>query len=107
VDVTSACSLITTLTHSPTTQGLPFRESIFRNRTLIYSLLMVSGIAVLAALEVSQELNDTMQLVPFPGDYSLKLLSCMAADFLGALCVETVCHYLFSNNRPRAELFPR
>ncbi len=88
------------------TQGLPFRESIFKNKTLFYSLLMVTGIAVLAAFEVSQELNDTMQLVPFPGDFSLKLIGCMGLDFVGALVVESVCNAIFSDNRAKAVLFP-
>lgn len=49
-------------------QGQPFRESLFQNKSLLYSLGAVSGIAVLAALEVSSELNEWMQLVPFPDD---------------------------------------
>ncbi|KAJ1551720.1 hypothetical protein HK096_003442, partial [Nowakowskiella sp. JEL0078] len=47
-------------------QGAPFRESIQQNKALFNSLLTVTGICVLAAMEVSEDLNEWMQLVPFP-----------------------------------------
>ncbi|KAJ3071425.1 hypothetical protein HDU98_005354 [Podochytrium sp. JEL0797] len=86
-------------------QGEPFRESLFKNKSLYNSLMMVTGIAVLAASEISPELNNTMQLVPFPDDFRYKLMATMAFDFGGAWVVEVVCNWLFSDNRARAELF--
>lgn len=47
-------------------QGRPFRESLWENKSLLYSLGIVTGIAAVAATEVSEELNEWMQLVPFP-----------------------------------------
>lgn len=49
-------------------QGLPFRESLFQNKSLFYSLASVSSIAILAGLEVSEDLNEWMQLVKFPDE---------------------------------------
>ncbi|KAJ3398723.1 hypothetical protein HDU80_008630 [Chytriomyces hyalinus] len=86
-------------------QGEPFRESLFANKSLYNSLLMVSCIAVAAASEISPELNSAMSLVPFPGDFRYKLLGAMAFDFGGAWIVEVVTNYLFSDNRAREELF--
>ncbi|ORY38145.1 hypothetical protein BCR33DRAFT_754574 [Rhizoclosmatium globosum] len=86
-------------------QGEPFRESLFKNKSLYNSLLIVTGIAVLAASEISPELNSTMQLVPFPDDFRYKLMATMAFDFGGAWVVEVICNYLFSDNRAKAELF--
>lgn len=51
-------------------QGLPFRESIKQNKALYNSLMAVGGIAVAAATEFSEGLNDWMQLVPFPDEVS-------------------------------------
>ncbi|TPX56048.1 hypothetical protein PhCBS80983_g04821 [Powellomyces hirtus] len=88
-------------------QGLPFRESIFNNKALYNSLVAVGGIAVLAASEFSDALNEWMQLVPFPDEFRYKLIATMALDFGGAWAVEQVCTYLFSDARPKASLFPR
>jgi len=46
-------------------QGLPFRESLFQNKALFNSLLIVGGVAFAAASEISEELNESLQLVPF------------------------------------------
>ncbi|KAI9339089.1 hypothetical protein BDR26DRAFT_862609 [Obelidium mucronatum] len=86
-------------------QGEPFRESLFKNKSLYNSLLMVTGIAVLAASEISPELNSSMQLVPFPDDFRYKLMATMAFDFGGAWVVEVITNFLFSDNRAKAELF--
>ncbi|KAJ3131259.1 hypothetical protein HK100_006575 [Physocladia obscura] len=86
-------------------QGEPFRESIFKNKAMYNSLLMVTGIAVLAASELSPELNSSMQLVPFPDDFRYKLIATMAFDFGGAWVVEMITNYLFSDNRAKEELF--
>ncbi|KAJ3005012.1 UNVERIFIED_CONTAM: hypothetical protein HDU68_004810, partial [Siphonaria sp. JEL0065] len=86
-------------------QGEPFRESLFKNKSLYNSLMMVTGIAVLAATEISPELNSSMQLVPFPDDFRYKLMGTMAFDFGGAWVVEVITGYLFSDNRAKAELF--
>ncbi|TPX66718.1 hypothetical protein SpCBS45565_g04261 [Spizellomyces sp. 'palustris'] len=88
-------------------QGLPFRESIFQNKALYNSLMAVGAIAVAAASELSEGLNEWMQLVPFPDEFRYKLLVTMALDFGGAWVIEQICTKLFSDNRPKASLFPR
>ncbi|KAI9105844.1 hypothetical protein DFS34DRAFT_31509 [Phlyctochytrium arcticum] len=88
-------------------QGLPFRESIRNNKALYNSLMAVTGIAIAAATEVSEGLNDWMQLVPFPDEFRYKLMAAMALDFGGAWLWEQLCTKLFSDNRPKAKLFPR
>ncbi|KAJ1550225.1 hypothetical protein HK405_001115, partial [Cladochytrium tenue] len=85
-------------------QGEPFRESLVRNKSLFNSIRIVSLIAIVAALELSEDFNGWLQLVPFPDDFRYKLVSTMAFDFGGAWVVEMVCTYLFSDNRPRPEL---
>lgn len=88
-------------------QGLPFRESIFQNKALYNSILVVGSIAVLAASEYSEGLNEWLQLVPFPDSFRTKLLALMAFDFAGAWTVEQICNFFFSNNKPKSVLFPR
>ncbi|KAJ3008938.1 hypothetical protein HKX48_008260 [Thoreauomyces humboldtii] len=88
-------------------QGRPFREGITANKALFNSLIAVGAIAAAAAAELSDGLNDWMQLVPFPDDFRNRLLMTMAFDFGGAYCVEAVCSWLFSNNKPKSSLYPR
>ncbi|KAI8803489.1 hypothetical protein BJ742DRAFT_761321 [Cladochytrium replicatum] len=85
-------------------QGAPFRESIFQNKPLYNSLLVVTGIAFAAAFEVSEDLNEWMQLVPFPEEYRRRLVVTLFIDFGGSWVVEMVTLYLFSNNKPKKSL---
>lgn len=87
-------------------QGLPFREPITKNKAMFNSLVGVSLIAFAAAAEISTDLNDWMQLVPFPDEFRWKLLATMAGDFSIAWGVEYLCWSFFSNNAPKASLFP-
>ncbi|KAJ3411685.1 hypothetical protein HDV05_001846 [Chytridiales sp. JEL 0842] len=86
-------------------QGEPFRESLVKNKSLYNSIMIVSLIAAAAASEISPDLNDWMQLVPFPDEFRHKLMMTMAFDFGGAWLVEMITLKLFSDNRARAELF--
>lgn len=85
-------------------QGLPFRESLRENKPLFRSLAIVAAIAVIAASESFSELNEWMQLVPFPDDFRGKLMWTMAFDFGCAFVIETVTSYLFSDNKPKKSL---
>jgi cation-transporting ATPase 13A1 len=88
-------------------QGKPFRESILKNKSMINSLLIVFFIAFAAAAELNDELNSTMQLVPFPAEFRNKLLITMSLDFGVAWLIEYVCWFFFSNNKPQQSLFPK
>ncbi len=55
-------------------QGLPFRESLRQNKALYNSLLATATIAVLAASEMVPDLNEWMQLVPFPDEVGREIL---------------------------------
>ncbi|KAJ3378069.1 hypothetical protein HDU92_007711 [Lobulomyces angularis] len=85
-------------------QGLPFRESLQQNKSLYYSLGGTSAIAILAATEWSPELNEWMQLVPFPEEFRQKLILTMVLDYSLAWVVEQICSYLFSDNKPKSSL---
>ncbi|KAI9188908.1 putative cation-transporting ATPase 1 [Blastocladiella emersonii ATCC 22665] len=84
--------------------GRPFRESIRENTALFRGLLVVGSVSFLAAMEVSDGLNDWLQLVPFPAGFADTLTAVMAADFLGAFAVEKVLHWALAKSAPRKEL---
>ncbi|KAJ8324295.1 putative cation-transporting ATPase 1 [Batrachochytrium dendrobatidis] len=87
-------------------QGQPFRESLFRNKAMFNSLVIVGLIAFGAAMEISDELNDWMQLVEFPPEFKRKLLITMTLDYGVAWAVEMGCSWLFADNKAKASLFP-
>ena len=70
------------------------------------SLAIVFFIAFAAGAELFDELNSTMQLVPFPQEFKIKLLTTMSLDFGVAWFCEFVTWSLFSNNKPQKSLFP-
>ena len=47
-------------------QGRPFRESMYENKPMFYTLSAVMGICVFAASDTSEEFRVWLELVPFP-----------------------------------------
>ena len=76
-------------------QGRPFRESLYENRGLKNALLIVAFVAWAAALELSPELNEYLQLTAFPAEYKIYLCGCMAGDFFLAYLVDKLCLLIF------------
>ena len=77
-----------------------------KNKAMFNSLAIVFFIAFAAGAELFDELNSTMQLVPFPQEFKIKLLTTMSLDFGVAWLCEFVTWSLFSNNKPQKSLFP-
>ena len=89
-------------------QGRPFRESLFENKSLRNSLLIVGTVAVVAATETYPEFNAWLELVPMPPAVRRFLLLAMAVDFGGCLLIEYLCHRFLFDARPKfadSELF--
>ncbi|KAL7749695.1 putative cation-transporting ATPase 1 [Sorochytrium milnesiophthora] len=88
-------------------QGRPFRESLRENSALFKGLAAVGLMSFVAALELSPELNNWLQLIELPENFGTTLTLVMAADFAGAWAVEAVTKRMFSDAKPRPELAPR
>lgn len=82
-------------------QGPPFRESITENKGLCKSLLGVSILAWTCALEIVPELNEWLQIVPFPQSFKMTLVGLMAFDFVACYLIENILKYFFSSVSPR------
>ncbi|ORX58242.1 cation-transporting ATPase [Hesseltinella vesiculosa] len=83
-------------------QGHPFRERIQDNKTLYYGLMSVGGIALAGAMELFPEVNEQINLVPFPSMFRDKLTLCMILDFGLSFIIEKVTKQLFADNRAKA-----
>lgn len=79
--------------------GRPFREGLVENRKLFASLLATLGIVAACTLEVSEDLNAKMELVPLPPAVKHRLLLVLAADFLVCFAVEKAAFQAFVTER--------
>ena len=81
-------------------QGPPFRESILENGGLKKSLVFVGSLALVSAAEICPDMNEFMQIVPFPVGFSTQLLSLMIGDFLICFAIELTAKKMFSKVEP-------
>ncbi|RKP09816.1 hypothetical protein THASP1DRAFT_34310 [Thamnocephalis sphaerospora] len=82
-------------------QGHPFRESLRENKTLYNGLVVVGGIALCGAAEVLPDMNNWLQLVPFPRGFSERLTAAVVLDFGVSYAIERTANYLFYDSRPK------
>lgn len=82
-------------------QGRPFRESISENRGMYYGILMVAAVAFSCATEFVPEINEKLSLVPFTGDFKVRLTATMIFDFVGCYVIEKSLKMWYSDFRPK------
>ncbi|PLW18388.1 hypothetical protein PCANC_08835 [Puccinia coronata f. sp. avenae] len=82
-------------------QGRPFREDIKENKPLFYGLLGAAAVAFCGATNFVPEANGWLQLVDMPTSFRMQLCLVMCMDFGGAMLVELVVKFLFSDVRPK------
>ncbi|KAK4531833.1 hypothetical protein CCYA_CCYA09G2690 [Cyanidiococcus yangmingshanensis] len=78
-------------------KGEPFMQKITKNRALLYSLLSCAALMFVACLELLPELNEYIELVPFP-DWSarFKVFSLLGLDFLAVWSWDRFVRYFWS-----------
>lgn len=77
-------------------KGRPFMQSMVDNRMLLNSLLAVSGIVVLCTLEFSPDLNEFMELTPWPDStVQTSVAMCILLDFILALVWDKLIVFAF------------
>lgn len=81
-------------------QGHPFRESLRENKTLYNGLVIVGGIAFCGATEIIPDMNNWLQLVPFPLGFSQRLTAAIMLDFGVSFAIERTSNYLFYDQHP-------
>lgn len=83
-------------------KGRPFMQGLLDNRGLMNCLLITGGIVLVCTAEISPELNEFMELSPWP-DMGLqaKVTGYIAADFISALVADKLIVWAFA---PRAKI---
>ncbi|EGG16574.1 putative cation-transporting ATPase [Cavenderia fasciculata] len=79
-------------------KGHPFMQSLRENRPLLYCLSAVWGLGAILSLEIMPDLNQYMELIPFPDDTFRNLMfGTIVVDLVGAFIIEKVCSTIFSS----------
>ncbi|KAF2070934.1 hypothetical protein CYY_007740 [Polysphondylium violaceum] len=79
-------------------KGHPFMQSLFENKPLLYSLSFVWGLGLVLASEMIPDLNQFLELVPFPdSQFRFYMMMAIITDLVGAFIIEKVCSALFKN----------
>lgn len=78
-------------------KGRPFMQGLTDNRMLLRSLLFVGGIVLLCTAEVSAEVNELMELTPWPNsEIQLQVATYIVVDFAAAWFWDKLMWFLFA-----------
>merc|ERR1719228_2914986 len=80
-------------------RGHPFMESLFDNRSLLYSLAGAGGFVVMLALGWLPEFSTQMSIVDFPEEFRSVLVQVLAVDAVAALVCDRVLLALAGEGR--------
>lgn len=81
--------------------GRPFMQGIYDNKPLFNSLVTAGAILLVCTSEISQDLNEFMELVPWPSfDLQWKITGVIIGDLVGAFVLDRLATLLF---RPRVK----
>lgn len=85
-------------------KGRPFMQGIRDNKMLLHSLLAAFAILFICAVEISPELNEFMELVPWPStDLQIKICGVIVFDLIGSFLVDRIFIFLFTKRVEVAE----
>lgn len=78
-------------------KGRPHMEGLFDNRALLNMLCVSGSIVVLCTLGVSEQLNDFMQLAPWPNtELKMQVVTAVLVDLFGCVVWDQLMVKLFS-----------
>lgn len=81
-------------------QGLPFKESIYDNKGMLYGLLGVVLLALAGSTELIPELNEAMTFVKMTAAFKTKLTLSIIGDIALSMMVELGFKHFFMNAGP-------
>jgi cation-transporting ATPase 13A1 len=78
-------------------KGRPWMKGMMENHALFLSVFACIGGVVVASWEMIPQLNDMIQLAPFPDDaFRYKVVALVAATIAGTFLWDRLCTYLFA-----------
>lgn len=78
-------------------KGRPWMKGMLENHALFLSVFMCVGGVVVASWEMVPQLNELIQLAPFPDDvFRYKVVFLVVATIFGTFCWDRLCVFLFA-----------
>lgn len=78
-------------------KGRPWMKGMLENHALFLSVFLCVGGVVVASWEMIPQLNELIQLAPFPDDvFRYKVVGLVVATIFGTLCWDRLCVLLFA-----------
>lgn len=79
-------------------KGRPYMQGIFDNKPLLNSLLVSGAILFVCTAELSSDLNEYMELTPWPSpDLQLRVAGIIIFDLVGSLIADRLATLLFAS----------
>ncbi|KAI0560238.1 P-type ATPase [Gracilaria domingensis] len=78
-------------------KGRPFMQSLSENKALLNALFICAGLLTICTAEVSLELNEFMELVPWPSrQLQMQIFGVLLFDLIGALLIDKIFTFLLA-----------
>ncbi|XP_075212224.1 endoplasmic reticulum transmembrane helix translocase [Lycorma delicatula] len=75
-------------------RGHPFMESLSENKALLYSIICSAGAILALAMGIVPDIAQQFEIVEFPSEFRLILVSVLFADFFFSFLVDRVCLFI-------------
>lgn len=80
-------------------RGHPFMESLVENKALLYSIVCSAGAIFALAMGVVPDIAQQFEIVEFPYEFRVILVSVLFADFFFAFLVDRVCLFILGEGQ--------
>jgi len=86
-------------TFSVNYRGRPFMENLIENKPLLYSTLGTIMVILFLSMGTLQGLNEQFEIVQFPYEFRVILISVLILDYFGSYIMDRSCLWLFGEGK--------
>ncbi|KAF0757705.1 manganese-transporting ATPase 13A1 [Aphis craccivora] len=86
-------------TFSVNYRGRPFMENLIENKPLLYSTVGTIMVILFLSMGTLQGLNEQFEIVQFPHEFRVILITVLTLDYVGAYVVDRLCLWLFGEGK--------
>lgn len=86
-------------TFSVNYRGRPFMENLVENKPLLYSTLGTIMVILCLSVGVIEGLNEQFEIVQFPYEFRVILISVLVIDYFGSYIMDRLCLWLFGEGK--------
>lgn len=86
-------------TFSVNYRGRPFMENLVENKPLLYSTVGTIMVILSLSVGVIEGLNEQFEIVQFPFEFRIILISVLVIDYFGSYIMDRLCLWLFGEGK--------